>query len=254
MNHPPPVPGAPRPSALSRRSLIAGAATAAVGAALLAATDARAQNAATPTPPPLGAPPPPVPLAAGGGVPRVVQATLDGLAGAGQPAIPGLELVAALDGPLLVGVAVSAGGRIFLNWPRWGDPVAFTVGELRGGEVVPFLAAAVNRFDPRRPGETLVSVQAMAIDAEDRLWLLDTGSVNFGPVVPGGAKVVAVDLATDRIVQTIPFPEDVARRTSSVNDIRFDLGRGEAGMAFVTDAAPMGPNGIITVDLASGRS
>jgi sugar lactone lactonase YvrE len=46
----------------------------------------------------------------------------------------------------------------------------------------------------------------------------------------------------------------VALETTYLNDVRFDLRRGEAGMAFITDSADSGPNGIIVVDLASGRS
>ncbi|MFN8589853.1 MAG: L-dopachrome tautomerase-related protein [Thermomicrobiales bacterium] len=200
------------------------------------------------------APPAPTPLAAGGGVPRVAAAGIDDLAGAGQPAPAGLELVAALEGPLLVGVAVSSAGRIFLNWPRWGDPVAFTVGELREREVVPYPTAAVNTFDPRRPGDTFVSVQAIGFDLAGRLWILDTGSLNFQPVIPGGAKLVAVDPARDQIVQTIVFPPDVVLPTSSINDMRFDLRRGAGGVAYLTDASPLGKNAIITVDLDSGDS
>ncbi len=36
--------------------------------------------------------------------------------------------------------------------------------------------------------------------------------------------------------------------------MRFDLRRGKEGMAFITDSANKGPNGIICVDLASGES
>ena len=43
--------------------------------------------------------------------------------------------------------------------------------------------------------------------------------------------------------------------TTYLNDVRFDLRRGSGGgMAFITDSSQMGPNGIIVVDLASGRS
>jgi len=36
--------------------------------------------------------------------------------------------------------------------------------------------------------------------------------------------------------------------------VRFDLRRGDAGMAFITDSSSNGPNGIIVVDLGTGRS
>ena len=54
-----------------------------------------------------------------------------------------------------------------------------------------------------------------------------------------------------RSSQTILFPQDVALPTSYLNDVRFDLRRGNAGMAFITDSSRNGPNGIIVVDLDS---
>lgn len=36
--------------------------------------------------------------------------------------------------------------------------------------------------------------------------------------------------------------------------MRFDLRRGEAGVAFITDSADSGPNGILVVDLATGEA
>jgi sugar lactone lactonase YvrE len=99
-----------------------------------------------------------------------------------------------------------------------------------------------------------VSVQSIVVDPADRLWLLDTGSPMFQPTEHGGPKLVCVDLATDQVVRTILFPTDVALPTTYLNDVRFDLRRGEAGTAFITDSSDSGPNGVIVVDLASGES
>lgn len=66
--------------------------------------------------------------------------------------------------------------------------------------------------------------------------------------------MVCIDLKTDQIIKQILFPQDVALPTTYLNDVRFDLRRGEDGMAFITDSAQKGPNGIIVVDLASGDS
>jgi hypothetical protein len=46
----------------------------------------------------------------------------------------------------------------------------------------------------------------------------------------------------------------VALPTTYLNDVRFDLRRGSGGIAFITDSAQNGPNGIIVVDLGSGES
>ncbi|HSU39359.1 MAG TPA: hypothetical protein VLJ38_07320, partial [Polyangiaceae bacterium] len=54
------------------------------------------------------------------------------------------EPVALFFGSMPTGVTVSASGRIFVNFPRWGDPVPFTVGELVHGAVVPYPDQSVN--------------------------------------------------------------------------------------------------------------
>jgi sugar lactone lactonase YvrE len=216
-----------------------------------------------------------------------------------------LELVHTFYGPMPTGVTVSQRGRIFVNYPRWGDPVQFTVAEIKNGRAVAYPNSRINDFDANDVGTTkslearlsqleqnrrrllgvftpnspevqnverqifsarqrfkraselanyLVSVQSVVVDPADRLWILDTGSVKFGPTSYGGPKLVGVDLRTNRIFKKILFPRDVALPTTYLNDIRFDLRRGSGGMAFITDSSGTGPNGIIVVDLASGRS
>lgn len=152
------------------------------------------------------------------------------------------------------GVSVAADGRIFINFPRWGDDVPFTVGEILDGKVVPYPDARINTFDPARPGESLASVQSVVVDAANRLWILDTAAPSFSRPVAGGAKLVAVDLATNRVVKTIVLPTSTVLPTTYVNDVRFDLRRGKAGVAFITDSSISGPGGIIVVDLDSGES
>ena len=165
------------------------------------------------------------------------------------------DLVHAFPVQMPTGVTVADDGRVFVCYPRWGDPVQFTVAELRDGEEVAYPSAHLNAFDEQRPSECLVSVQSVVVDPDGRLWLLDTGATEFGATIPGGPKLMCVDPASDEVVQTIRFSPDVALETTYLNDIRFDLRRGEAGMAFITDSGVgLGPTGLIVVDLASGRS
>lgn len=165
-----------------------------------------------------------------------------------------LEVVHRFQKMMPTGVTVSRQGRIFVNFPRWGDEVPFTVGELRHGEVVPYPDEEVNA-EGAGASAHLLSVQSVRVDPADRLWILDTGRPRFAPAPPGGAKLVEVDLAEDRIVRTITFPPEVALPGASyLNDVRFDLRRGEGGMAFITDSSPQGRNAIVVVDLASGES
>ncbi|MDB9512362.1 L-dopachrome tautomerase-related protein [Kamptonema animale CS-326] len=165
-----------------------------------------------------------------------------------------IQPVAIFNGPMPTGVTVSQSGRIFVNFPKWGDRVDYTVAEVRNGQTVAYPNAEINRPNPSDPSKSLLSVQSVVVDPRDRLWILDTGSVNFAPAPPGGAKLVGVDLKQNQIFKTIVFPPNVALPTTYLNDVRFDLRRGKAGMAFITDSSDKGPNGIIVVDLDSGRS
>src|SRR5829696_6264785 len=165
-----------------------------------------------------------------------------------------LEPVAHFNGVMPTGVTVSQQGRIFVNFPKWGDDVQFTVAEIRNGEVAAYPDKATNQTDLNNLSEAFVSVQSVVVDPADRLWILDTGSPLFQPTKYGGPKLVCVDLKTDKVIQKILFPQDVALPTTYLNDVRFDLRRGSEGMAFITDSAQNGPNGIIVVDLASGDS
>lgn len=151
-----------------------------------------------------------------------------------------MEVVKTFNGPMPTGVTVSHKGRIFVNYPRWGDNVTATVAELVNGNEVPFQS------------DGLVSVQSVVVDANDMLWILDTGSIAFGPTKFGGPKLVGIDLSTNKVAKKILLPANVALPRSYLNDVRFDLRRGKGGMAYITDSSSGG--GIIVVDLASGKS
>ena len=168
--------------------------------------------------------------------------------------IGNIEQVAAFSGPMLTGVSVSQSGRIFVNFPRWGDSVDFTVAEIKNGRAVAYPNAQINRPNSSEQSKSLVSVQSVVVDPLDRLWIVDTGSIEFAPTSYGGPKLIGVDLKQNRIFQTILFPQEVALPTTYLNDVRFDLRRGKSGMAFITDSSDKGANGIIVVDLASGKS
>jgi sugar lactone lactonase YvrE len=167
-----------------------------------------------------------------------------------------LEVVATFNGPMPTGVTVANDGRIFVNFPRWGDNIEYTVAEVKNGKTIPYPNAELNRYaDGDDQANKLVSVQSVVVDPSgNRLWILDTSSIAFGPVRPGGPKLIAVDLGTNQVVKKILFPPEVALPTTYLNDVRFDLHRGAEGMAFITDSSSTGSNGIIVVDLGSGKS
>lgn len=163
-----------------------------------------------------------------------------------------LDVVAEFHGPMPAGVTVSKSGRIFVSIPRWGDDVEFTVAEVKGGKTFAYPSQDLNTTpSAARQANGLVSVQSVVVDPADRLWLLDTGSIGFGPTTEGGPKLLCVDLKSDKIIQKIQFPPSVALPNSYLNDMRFDLRRRKAGFAFISDS---GAGGLIVVNLESGQA
>ncbi len=117
-----------------------------------------------------------------------------------------LEAVAIFRDAMPTGVTVSRHGRIFVNFPRWGDKVPYTVAEIKQGLPVAFPDAEINRQDDHDAAHHFLSVQSVVIDAEDRLWVLDTGSPLMQGTVPNGPKLVAIDLTTNKVIRTILLP------------------------------------------------
>lgn len=162
-----------------------------------------------------------------------------------------LEVVARFDsGPIPTGVTVSKQGRIFLNYPHWGDKVEATVAELKNGKPVAY-PEGLPQSGSAAPAERLMAVQSVVVDQKDRLWMLDTGRVEGAPAPFGGPKLIGVDLATNKVFQKIVFPAEVAGERSYLNDVRFDFMRGRSGMAYITDSSTPG---LVVVDLATGKS
>ena len=176
-----------------------------------------------------------------------------GAAARAEPLRP-VEIVASLPGAMPTGVSVAPDGRIFLNYPQWGDHPAFAVGELKDGRVVAYPDAALNAPEGADPATHLLSVQSVVADGRNRLWILDTGAPGFRTPVAGGAKLVAVDLGTDKVARTLPLGPDVVLPTTYLNDVRIDLRQGPDGVAYITDSSVKGPGGLIVVDLASGHA
>jgi hypothetical protein len=66
-------------------------------------------------------------------------------------------------------VTVPVGGRILVNFPCWDDRAPFTVSEIRGGAVVPYPNARINRLGPAHAHDTLISLQSAAAGEEPAL-------------------------------------------------------------------------------------
>lgn len=151
----------------------------------------------------------------------------------------------------LTGVTVSKTGRLFVNYPRWSDTYRNAVVEvMKDGSAKPFPNQDWNVWDlkPATAGKHFVCVQSVVVDDSDTLWVVDPGAPYLISVVSGGAKLVAIDLKTNRVARVLTFGPDVVKPESYLNDIRFDLGR---QTAYMTDS---GTGGIVIVDLKSGNA
>ena len=164
-----------------------------------------------------------------------------------------LEPVFAFYGAMPTGVTVSESGRIFVNFPDWGDKREFSVAEIVNGQLKAYPDRETNRLDGDSP-DRFISVQSVVADGTGTLWVLDTAAPHFSAPMPGKAKLVAVDLKTDRISRIITFTDDVVLKTTYLNDVRVDYRAGKAGYAYITDSSTTGPGAIIVVDLDTGQA
>ena len=172
-----------------------------------------------------------------------------------------LEALVLVDGPMPTTFDVAEDGTIYAAFPRWRDPVNVAVARIDAetGTMTAFPDAETNAYVPGNtseyePSAHFVCVQAVRLDAKGRLWVLDTGAVNMGTVENGGAKLVGYDTETGDEIARVVFevgPDAAVHETSYLNDVRFDLDRGDDGVAFITDSGAKG--GIVVVDLATGE-
>jgi hypothetical protein len=148
------------------------------------------------------------------------------------------------------GVAVSRSGRVFVNFPRWSPNVPVSVGELmKDGSVVPYPNESLNGWKAgEESGGKFVCVQSVYVDGEDHLWILDPANPMFSGVVPGGAKLLQVDLSENAVVRADVFDTTIAPTGSYLNDVRVDTRK---KTMYITDS---GLGAIIVVDVDSGRA
>lgn len=161
-----------------------------------------------------------------------------------------IERVASFDHQV-TGVAVSETGRIFVNFPRWSEDAPVSLGELKDGHVVPYPDAEWNRYRnaaPLSPADHFVCIQAMTADGKGNLWVIDPAAPNTEFIVPGGPKLVKIDLQSNKVVQTLHFDTDVAPQGSYLNDLRFSP---DGKWAYITDSGATGA--IVVVDLTTGK-
>jgi hypothetical protein len=87
------------------------------------------------------------------------------------------------------------------------------IGRERHGRAVPYPDAAWNSWTPGEDGhDRFVGVNAIRIGPDGALWVVDRGGPGIGqPVVPGGAKLVRIDIGSDRVAYVYGIASVLAR-------------------------------------------
>ena len=163
-----------------------------------------------------------------------------------------LQKVASFDHQV-TGVAVSEDGRIFVNFPRWFEDVPFSVAELtKDGKLHPYPDAEWNRYRnaaPLPPGNHFVCVQAETADGHGHLWVIDPAAPATGFIVPGGPKLVEIDLKTNTVLRTYLFDGQAAPQGSYLNDVRLSP---DGKYAYMTDSGAQGS--LVVLDTTTGQA
>ena len=149
----------------------------------------------------------------------------------------------------LAGITMSKSGRLFINFPRWVDEPTPSVAEVaKDGSLIAYPNNELNEWD-KKPGASaakqFVCVQSVVVDHNDFLWILDPASPGFQAVVPGGPKLMKVNLANNNVEYVYNFTDPEAPVKSYLNDVRF-----VGNNAFISDS---GIGAIVVLDLEKNK-
>src|SRR5690349_18123414 len=134
-----------------------------------------------------------------------------------------LELVFSDDEYQLTGVAVSNEGRVFTCYPLWPGPHEWGVVEIVGPDAsTPYPDEQWNSWKPGDDGKSKwVCVQAVYVDDENYLWVVDPACPNMEEVYDNSFNLVKFNLATNGIEEVYRFGGILSNK-SYINDVRVD--------------------------------
>jgi len=147
----------------------------------------------------------------------------------------------------LTGVAVSSSGRVFTNYPRWSPPYQYAVVEVKSKHTAtPFPDVNWNTWAGiGNKMEHFLCVQAVVIDDQDYMWVVDAGYSADKTEEDKGQKLVKIDLNTNKVVRVYPLAGATGAK-SYMNDTRIDT---KQQLAYITNSEE---GGIVIVDLQTG--
>ncbi|MGI4778403.1 MAG: L-dopachrome tautomerase-related protein [Janthinobacterium lividum] len=145
-------------------------------------------------------------------------------------------------------VAITKDSRFFVSMPGVEGPGP-QVAELRDGKFVPYPNLEWSLWNQgANPATTLVHVNTVRIGPNGDLWVVDAGAMRVGgKAVAGAAKIVCIDLKTNKIRRTYRADPSVLVEYSYFNDIRFN-----GKYAYISDAAAVSP-AVVVLDLETGE-
>jgi len=149
------------------------------------------------------------------------------------------------DSLIFNGVTRSADGRVFSPFQRQSKDKGIELGEWKDGKAVAYPDAGWNAWTSGDdPAKAFVAVNAIRIGPDGDLWVVDKGAPGMGEApLPGGPKLVQIDLATNAVRKVYPLQAATTDR-SFIDDFRFN-GR----KVYLTDA---GQPGLLVLDLDTG--
>ncbi len=171
---------------------------------------------------------------------------------AALPEIRGELLEYAAFDEQVAGIAVSQGERIFVSFPHWDKNPGYSVAEVMvDGSLRPYPDKEWNGWggkEESRPDVHFIAVQGLFVDANNVLWILDSPAPFSKGAQPAGAKLVGIELGSDRIMKVIPLDKAVVMRNSFMRNVCVDQW---GSYAYTSDA---GTGALIVTKLDSGVS
>ena len=146
------------------------------------------------------------------------------------------------------GVTVSTKGRIFVSMPRETvEKATPSVSEvLSNGELKAYPGDSWNNYKVGESGaQQFVGINSVVSDAKDQLWVVDPAGIGGKPI-KGKAKLVQIDIPTNKVVKVYPFSTDVVPEGSFINDVRVG-----DGYAYLPDSSL---GALIVLNLKTGES
>lgn len=143
-------------------------------------------------------------------------------------------------------ITIAPGGRTFLVIAKQKGQDVPQIAEYAGGQLKPYPDASWNQWKGGTDAtHAFVHANSIRFGPDGTLWVVDFGSPEMKqPVVPHGPKLVAINIATGKVVNTVYF-DSVVHPESAVDDVRFS-----GDYAYLTDA---GWPGFIVVHMPDGR-